>query len=316
MVAAKEGEANNPPASPKIYLAIAVMIAALGFGAGFLDFSSWATGHRTVSGQGRADMPKIVLWAWECPEDLRFLNAGAAQVAFLAGTIEITHPLGVVRDASDNVVLHPRLQPLLVPPGTALTAVIRIETPNDLWHSKNSSNGALGILHATPAYHPQESRVADIIASIARLPGIHAVQIDYDAARSEQAFYKSLLESVRTRLLHGIELSMTALASWCLGDRWLDSMPRGVIDEAVPMLFRMGPDANGIAAFLESGNRFPVLACRTSLGISTDEAFSRSLLKGDTWRSTGFNGAKRIYIFSNRPWSATSVNRILMEMKE
>ena len=109
---------------------------------------------------------------------------------------------------------------------------------------------------------------------------------------------------------------MTALASWCLGDRWLDRMPQGVIDEAVPMLFRMGPDANGIVAFLESGNRFPVLACRTSLGISTDEAFSRSLLKGDTWRSTGFSGAKRIYIFSNRPWNATSVNKVLMEMKE
>ena len=36
------------------------------------------------------------------------------------------------------------------------------------------------------------------------------------------------------------------------------------------MLFRMGPDARNVAAYVESGNEFKVGACRTSLGLSMD----------------------------------------------
>lgn len=33
--------------------------------------------------------PKLILWAWERPEDLRFIVPGATGVAFLASTITI-----------------------------------------------------------------------------------------------------------------------------------------------------------------------------------------------------------------------------------
>ena len=63
--------------------------------------------------------PSLMLWAWERPEDLRFLDPQAAGVAFLAGTITIDH---------GRAVLKPRLQPLWVVRGTKLMAVVRVES--------------------------------------------------------------------------------------------------------------------------------------------------------------------------------------------
>ena len=40
---------------------------------------------------------------------------------------------------------------------------------------------------------------------------------------------------------------MTALASWCLSDRWISDLP---VDEAVPMLFQMGPETPDIKRML------------------------------------------------------------------
>ena len=42
---------------------------------------------------------------------------------------------------------------------------------------------------------------------------------------------------VRRRLPRDLPLSMTALASWCAGDTWIEALP---VDEAVPMLSRWG----------------------------------------------------------------------------
>lgn len=265
------------------------------------------------SNQSEMHMPPIVLWAWERPEDLRFLNPQTVGVAFLAGTVEISASQSGIKTASDPaVVLRPRLQPLLVAPGTALMAVVRIETPNDLWHVAKNPGNAASVL-STPLYTAaQRLRVADIIASMAGLPGVRAVQVDYDATRSERTFYEQLLEDVRKRLPRGMPLSITALASWCVGDRWLDALPAGTINEAVPMLFRMGPDASRVAAFLRGRNEFPTRVCRASLGVSTDEAFSRALLNGTFGRPR----TNRVYVFSNQAWTAASVNNIIAEANQ
>src|ERR1700682_2345616 len=55
-------------------------------------------------------LPRIMLWAWERPEKLDFINSREIGVAFLARTIRIHGGLVTVR---------PRLQPLVVAPGTA-----------------------------------------------------------------------------------------------------------------------------------------------------------------------------------------------------
>src|SRR6266404_5808893 len=66
-----------------------------------------------------AKFPGLVLWAWERPEDLRFIDPQRVGVAFLAKTLRLQ---------GDTVVVRPRLQSLAVPPGTTLMAVARIES--------------------------------------------------------------------------------------------------------------------------------------------------------------------------------------------
>ena len=55
----------------------------------------------------RVSMPGLVLWAWERPEDLRFIDATSTGVAYLAATIEL-QPDGTER-------FQFRHQPLRVP---------------------------------------------------------------------------------------------------------------------------------------------------------------------------------------------------------
>ena len=64
-------------------------------------------------------LPPVVVWAWERPENLTFLNPQKAAVAFLAKTITL-------RD--DKTVVKPRLQPLQLARDTKVIAVVRIET--------------------------------------------------------------------------------------------------------------------------------------------------------------------------------------------
>ena len=63
----------------------------------------------------------VILWAWERPEDLTFIDPQKVEVAFLAKTIYLR---------GDKVAVKPRLQPLKLAPGTKLTAVVRIESTN------------------------------------------------------------------------------------------------------------------------------------------------------------------------------------------
>ncbi len=155
----------------------------------------------------------VVLWAWERPERLGFIDPDEVEVAILAGTLTLT---------ADSVTARPRLQPLELPRTARQIAVVRIESDRP---------------RLTPAQRRQA--VVAILAWTRTSPEVTAVQIDFDATASERPFYRGLLEDLRRELPVTVPISITALASWCLGDRWLDDLP---IDEAVPMLFRMGLD--------------------------------------------------------------------------
>src|SRR5262245_61345327 len=63
--------------------------------------------------------PKKMLWAWERPEDLRFIDKEKYGVAFLAQTLTIV---------GDEILVASRRQPLEVEDGTFIMAVSRIET--------------------------------------------------------------------------------------------------------------------------------------------------------------------------------------------
>src|SRR6185295_19662078 len=168
-------------------------------------------GVRTTSSR-ISQLPTTIIWAWERPEKLDFIDSQKVGVAFLAKTIYLR---------GDRTVSRPRLQPLALPAGAAVIAVARIE-------SEHSSRPALS--------SEQIAEAAAAISELGSLPNVVMVQVDFDATKSERAFYRELLFQLRRKLPPSTALSITALASWCKGDNWLEDLP---VDEAVPMLFRM-----------------------------------------------------------------------------
>ena len=256
-------------------------------------------------------LPSVYLWAWERPEDLRFLAGKSIGVAFLAKTLFLRSRVEAIgRNEASGVEVRPRMQPLHVPAGTPLTAVVRIETPQGAVAPAYQESSRASVVPP----EKQLARATEEIAEAARLPGVNAVQIDFDAALSEHAFYRTLLTETRNRIPANTRLSITALASWCIGDRWLDQLPPGTIDEAVPMLFRMGPGGPEIVNFVRSGKGFPVAVCKNSIGISTDEAFSRSIFSGELPFNRDSRAPKRIYLFAPQGWDPVRTAALLQEI--
>src|SRR5258708_25961019 len=64
-------------------------------------------------------MPRVMLWAWERPTDLRFINPRETGVAFLARTIRLH---------SSEIEVRPRLQPLDLSEATSIMAVPPVQT--------------------------------------------------------------------------------------------------------------------------------------------------------------------------------------------
>jgi hypothetical protein len=209
--------------------------------------------------------PHVFLWAWERPENLEFLDPQATGVAFLARTV-------CLRDGAVSV--RPRLNPLRYPPGAVLMAVVRVE-PQD-------------------ATLPPVEAVSTAIAEASEIPGVRALQVDFDAALSQRPFYRALLDDLRRRVPSSMPLSMTALTSWCQSDGWIAGLP---VVEAVPMLFRLGPGEQAARTFRPS-------LCRSSAGVSLDEPLQQPPL------------AARLYIFNPRPWTASTYRSALREVRK
>ena len=211
--------------------------------------------------------PQTILWAWERPEDLEFLDPRQFAVAFLAQTL-------VLKD--NEVEFKPRRQPLKVRPEIKLIAVTRIESEK------------------TVALSPaQREKLVNLVLRTLDLKNVSALQIDFDATTSQREFYRSLLHELRQQLPDNIPLSMTALASFCVGDRWLQDLP---VDEAIPMIYRMGHDDQNIKWFLERGKDFKEPICRRSYGIALDEPLAMT-----------FDHSRRQYIFNVRAWTEADV---------
>lgn len=229
----------------------------------------------SLAGAGPAvnSPPRLMLWAWERPEDLRFLDPGTTGVAYLAKTLYLT---------AGRAVSRPRLQPLRMPPGTFVTAVVRIESDT------------------TRHTAAQRASIVDAIAVLAAKKDVSAVQVDFDAAVSERAFYSAVISDLHRRLPQQKPLSITALASWCSGDRWMAELP---LAEAVPMLFRMGPDGAQILQSLKRGKDFAEPLCRNSIGVSTDEP------------AAPFLHTRRVYAFHPKPWTADAVQPFIRTLE-
>jgi len=276
---------------------------------------SSANAHQPETKQTeRTAKPQIIFWAWERPEDLRFLRGGQAGVAFLAKTIFLENS-DRAATSGNGFTVRPRLQPLRTTPGTPLIAVVRIETSRNRAPAEGPPRVHAVGLESVPDTSAMRDELASEIAATQSVPSVAAVQIDFDAPLSERAFYSGLLREVRRKLRAGLQLSITALASWCIGDRWLEKLPAGTIDEAVPMLFRMGRDAAQVVVFMRRAEEFPVASCRSSLGLSTDEQLSRAVLDGTMFSPAMRIEGRRVYVFSPKAWTAEQAGIVLKELQ-
>jgi len=269
----------NPDARPR-RIALAAVVAG---------FCVWCASDAGPAAPPPGRLPHLILWAWERPEDLRSAGRDVG-VAFLAQTISVD---------GDRVHVRPRMQPLRVANDAVLVAVTRIEV-----HEGPANRLRQGYGGQEAGHHvrnlpdlpdlpgpPGPDTVAAAIAKTAALPRVAGVQVDFDATASQRAFYRELLARLRARLAPGTPLSITALASWCVEDDWLAGLP---IDEAVPMLFRMGP-VNQPYLHLARSRSDARAECRGALGLSVDEPRAVDAAR------------RRVYLFNPKPWTARMI---------
>lgn len=223
-----------------------------------------------VAAEARPVRPRFIVWAWDRPEDLGFLRPSEAGVAYYAGTVS----LGAA------VTSRPRANPIAMPLGLWRIPVVRLERP---WASTAPLDAAM------------RREAVEAILALAADGAAAGLQIDFDARFSERAFYAALLRDLRGRLPRGAELSITALVSWCMGDRWLDGI---AADVAVPMLYRMGRDGPEARRIIGAGKEFVEPRCRPNLGLSNDEAWPERL-----------PASRRYWLFHDKAWTQTSYEK-------
>ena len=247
---------------------------------GLMLLSGALLGGETGAVAGGANGARdLVLWAWERPEDLRFLEGRRdVGVAFLSETLTL-----------DGAELHasPRRQPLLVPETTLLEAVVRIE-----W-VRGRPFADLPALRAEIVRH---------FVAAAALPHVQGVQVDFDAPVSARPLYRDVLRDIRAALPASTRFSMTALASWCTTDTgWIDTVAP-FVDDVVPMMFSMGRDAPHVWGALDGLGGFAAPACSESVGWAVGERVSRLV------------HARRVYVFDKGPWTRADFEASMLRL--
>lgn len=228
-----------------------------------------------VNSKLNLEMPPKILWAWERAEDLQFLDAQKFGVAFFAQTLILQN---------EEVVFRPRRNPLELPDNIYVIAVTRIEIFPD-----NSKRPIFS--------DEQRKKIVGLIKKTLELPNVKAIQTDFDVRLSERKFYRALIEDLRKELPENTPLTITSLASWCVGDHWFNDFP---IDEAVPMAFEMGADSERIRAYLAKGNDWNEPLCRGSYGISVDDPLT----------GTSFKPNRRFYYFKSSAWVKSDLEKL------
>ena len=214
-----------------------------------------------------------VVWAWERPEVLDALPAD----------IGVAAVIGFIRLRGDAVV---------VARGRRFPLVLDASRPQPI-----------GVVHieidqSASLSWTDRLRTQVIAAALSFASGYGAVQIDMEVRRSQHAALLDVLAGVRAGLPPVTRLSMTALASWCDTEDWLDAVP---VDEIVPMLFRMGRDGARLRRKLAAGGDFTAPRCRSAVGISVDAPVT-------------VPPGRRIYVFDPRPWDAAAMS--LLQTKD
>lgn len=213
------------------------------------------------SGTGPATQASVdyYLWAWRRAEDLGFAAQVSAKVAVWTATVFVEN---------GDVTVERRTVPVTYPMGAPIIAVTRLEVAG-VHGAEVARVVARAIESAGAPFRPTE------------------YQVDFDAVRSQRPFYALLLREIRG-LVGDARLSITALASWCMADNWIGSLP---IDAAVPMVYRLGPERESILASLRSKRRFVEPVCAGNVAYSADE------------EPVPLDGLERVFLFHAHPWT-------------
>ncbi|CAN5327346.1 hypothetical protein BH11PSE11_BH11PSE11_29160 [soil metagenome] len=191
---------------------------------------------------GDRDIPNEFWWYWDRPASQ--LPSPAAGVG---AAVVVTH----VYLSGDRALRVPRRSALPLPADVIAIPVIHVEVdPARPFAATVQQRDAL--------------RDAVIEAGLRGRPPW--VQLDFEARLSQREFWRATVQEIRARLPADIGLSVTALASWCHGDRWLADI---VADEVVPMYFRLGSARAAIIARSAAGVAEP--RCARAHGVADDE---------------------------------------------
>ncbi len=246
-----------------------------------------------------AALPPLMLWVWERPDDTRswLANSARSSKSSEAGDaasadlqaqrigVAVLDTTVLLRDGSATV--RRRQQPLRLPPDWYAAGSLQPKAP------------VVTIVHIDMARAPhkpalnerQKQTIVRAIAAAAKRSPSQVVQLDFDVAHSQKPFLADVVQRSRAALPDNVALSITAQASWCVGDAWLADLP---VDEVVPMAFRMGGEAKRTQEILINDGRFPRPECQPSLGLSLDEQPWPDKLR-----------SQRLYLFNRAAWSAT-----------
>lgn len=240
--------------------------------------SSMSQADTSPSDLFQSDKKQVSIWAWDRFDDLSFLKDDTSVTSY-AGTFYL-------RD--NRSLFDPRKKELVCPKETLRVPSFRVESVNKI----------------DPDY--EDSAIAGICDTIKQYLRNHndcqkMVQIDFDATESERDFYKKLLVALRKTLKSNqntsdTKISITALTSWCLKDKWMHDLD---VDEIVIMLFSLGQDKEKILTDLKDTNLDTGNKASIAIGISANEPQTNEALK-----ILGIiNDAQKVYIFQSLPWT-------------
>jgi hypothetical protein len=220
---------------------------------------------------------ETVLWLWDRPQAVSDLPAGAA-VAYLHATVKLS---------GETAAIAYRRWPLRLPADTDAMPVVHIAFDN---------------LVPSPINALQRRTIRAALDHAVRYSHSDWIQLDFEARLSQRSTYLALLrelQPLRTGPVHGSsernidakpgrKLSVTALASWCMNDGWIDP---ALVDEIVPMYFRMGRDGAAVSSALRRNGVAGVAACRNAAGYLFGEP------------QPYLAGLRRRYVFHPRSWT-------------
>jgi len=188
-------------------------------------------------------LPRQILWAWQRPEDLRWLPAQIG-VAYVASSIVLE---------SEHATVQPRVHPLMVKTETMIVPVVHVDVS---WRR-------------TPELNEDQTKIiVDELVHVSKASNGHIVQLDFEVRKSQRDFLAGVVKAARLKLADDIALSVTALASWCAGDHWIGELDA---DEIVPMTFRMAGSGADIRQLLANKGHFKTEHCQTAIGTAIDE---------------------------------------------